>query len=109
MKTRKSMRAKRKGAFRAKVLGTAARPRFCVFRSNTRVSAQLIDDQNRKTLVSGWVKEKNKEAGTKLGKEIAQKAKAAHIKSVVFDRAGFRYHGVVAAIADAAREGGLQF
>ena len=109
MNTRKTMRAKRKGAVRSKVLGTAKRPRLAVFRSNTRVYVQLIDDEKKQTIAAAWVKGKNKEAGKKLGSDIAQKAKAKHITSVVFDRGGFRYHGAVASVADAAREAGLTF
>lgn len=107
MKTRKQMRMKRKKGIRVHVNGTADRPRLAVYRSNTRISAQLIDDVGAKTLVSSWVKGKNKELAKTLGLEIAKKAKDMHITSAVFDRGGFRYHGVIAAVADSAREGGL--
>ena len=107
MKTRKQMRMKRKAGIRVHVNGTADRPRLAVYRSNTRISAQLIDDVSAKTVVSSWVKGKNKANAAKLGLEIAAMAKDKHITNVVFDRGGFRYHGVVAAVAAAAREGGL--
>ncbi len=109
MKSRKQMRMKRKLGIRVHVSGTAERPRLAVFRSNTRISAQLVDDVTHTTILSSWVKGKNVELGKKLGTEIAEKAKAKHIKRAVFDRGGFRYHGVVRAVADAAREGGLEY
>lgn len=109
MKSRKQMRMKRKLGIRVHVSGTADRPRLAVFRSNTRISVQLVDDDAHKTILSGWVKGKNIELGKKLGTEIAEKAKAKNIKRAVFDRGGFRYHGVIRAIADAAREGGLEY
>ncbi len=103
------MRAKRKLASRVLVRGSEARPRLAVYRSNTRISAQLINDDARVTFLTASVKGKNSAAATALGKEIAEKAKAKKISTVVFDRAGFRYHGVVKAVADAARAGGLVF
>ncbi|MCA9354482.1 MAG: 50S ribosomal protein L18 [Candidatus Kaiserbacteria bacterium] len=107
------MRAKRHNRLRHKVSGTAARPRLAVFRSNKFVYAQLIDDTAGKTIASadsrkgakGTAVEKAKAVGT----EIAKKAKDAKIETVVFDRGGFQYAGIVAALADAAREGGLRF
>lgn len=95
---------------RTRVRGTATRPRASVFRSATRVSVQLIDDSVGKTLVAV---EKVKAQGTKtdqasvVGKEIAKKALAAGIKQVVFDRAGYKYHGRVKAVAEAMRQEGL--
>jgi large subunit ribosomal protein L18 len=109
MKTRKQMRAKRKLASRILLLGTQSRPRLAVYRSNTRLSAQLIDDSARVTLLSVSAKGKNVAAGAALGKEVAEKAKQMKITSIVFDRAGFRYHGVIKSIAEAARENGLVF
>lgn len=109
MKTRKEMRAKRKLASRIVVRGSAVRPRLAVYRSNTRLAAQLIDDEKKVTLFSVSVTGKNTESAKALGKEIVEKAKAAHITTIVFDRGGFRYHGVVKVIADSAREGGLVF
>lgn len=107
MKTRKQMRMKRKAGIRVHVNGTADRPRLAIYRSNTRLVAQLVDDVAHVTVASVWVKGKNKELAKKLGLEIAAKAKDKRITKVVFDRGGFRYHGVVAAVADSAREGGL--
>jgi large subunit ribosomal protein L18 len=106
-------RANRHNRLRHKVSGTAARPRLAVFRSNKFVYAQLIDDESGKTLASadsrketaGTPVEKAKTVGT----AIAKKAADAKITEVVFDRGGFRYQGIVAALADAAREGGLKF
>jgi large subunit ribosomal protein L18 len=109
MKTRKQMRMKRKLGIRVHVNGSATRPRLAVYRSNTRIAAQLIDDETHTTIASSWVKGKNIEVAKKLGSEIAEKAKAKHIKLAVFDRGGFRYHGVIKAVADAAREGGLAY
>ena len=109
MKTRKEMRAKRKLASRIIVRGSAIRPRLAIYRSNTRLSAQLIDDDNKVTLFSVSVSGKNTESAKALGKDIVEKAKAAHVTTVVFDRGGFRYHGVIKVIADSAREGGLVF
>ena len=109
MKTRKEMRAKRKLGSRVTVRGTESRPRLAVYRSNTKLSAQLIDDEHNRTTIMVTVKEKNITAGSTLGKQIAEKANVKHITTVVFDRGGFRYHGVVKAVADAAREGGLVF
>lgn len=97
---------------RSRVVGTAARPRLAVYRSNKALYAQLIDDEAGKTLAAADSrKEKGtpSEAATAVGKAIAEKAKAAKIEAVVFDRGGFKYQGAVAALADAAREGGLTF
>lgn len=99
------------------VLGTPDRPRLTVFRSNKDIYVQLIDDQNGKTLVAAASNEKdvatdktNKIEQAKLvGKRIAEKAVAAGIESVVFDRNGYLYHGRVKSLAEAAREGGLKF
>lgn len=100
---------------RAKVSGTPERPRLAVFRSLRDLSVQVIDDTAGKTLVSGNIlalgtKTKNDVAGAAaLGKDIAEKCRKAGIGSVVFDRAGYRYHGKVKALAEAAREAGLEF
>jgi len=106
-------RAKRHNRLRHKITGTAARPRLAVFRSNKFVYAQLIDDEAQATLAafdsrtikSGTGVEKAVEVGT----AIAKKATDAKITEVVFDRGGFQYAGIVAALADAARAGGLKF
>lgn len=104
----------RKGRVRAVVSGTTSRPRLSVYRSNAHISAQVIDDTLGKTLAASS-SESLKASGNKVaqatavGKDIAAKAQAAGIKAVVFDRGGFKYHGRVKALADAAREGGLEF
>ncbi len=103
------MRLKRKLRIKAKVSGTSDRPRFAVFRSNRSISGQLIDDVLGVTLVAKYMTGKNQTAGHALGAELAKAAKDKHITTVVFDRGGFRYHGVIKAIADGAREGGLKF
>ena len=108
-------RAQRQGRIRAKVSGTADRPRLTVFVSNTNVSAQLINDVEHKTLVSVTSVGAKAAKGTLtekaawVGAEVAAKAKAAKITQVVFDRSGRKYHGRVQALADAAREKGLEF
>ncbi|MCF6311649.1 MAG: 50S ribosomal protein L18 [Verrucomicrobiales bacterium] len=101
---------------RRKISGTAERPRLAVYFSNKNVYAQLIDDTEGKTLASASTRDKAvSEAGssvataTKIGEEIANRAKAAKIEQVVFDRGGFVYHGKVKALADAARGAGLGF
>ena len=102
---------------RAKIAGTAQKPRLSVFRSNTDIYVQLIDDDNAVTLAAASSKDKDiaAQAGTKsdksklVGQAIARKAKEIGIENVVFDRGGNLYHGRVKAVADGAREGGLQF
>lgn len=113
-KLEKRNRIKRR--VRAKISGSAELPRLSVYKSNKEIYAQLIDDQAGKTLASASSREKGVDTkGTKtdvstaVGKAIAQKAKAAGIEKVVFDRNGFVYHGRIKALADGAREGGLQF
>lgn len=107
-----SRREKIKYSIRKKLTGTAARPRLSIFRSNSEIYAQIIDDTTKKTILSV---SSLKATGTKtekakvVGAAIAEKAKAANITNVVFDRNGFLYHGRVKALADAARESGLQF
>ena len=109
-------RLKRHVRVRAKISGTAERPRLCVFRSNANISVQIIDDVNRTTLASASTLEKdfteyggNKDAAKKVGAMIAERAKACGIENVVFDRGGYVYHGRVQALAEGAREGGLKF
>ena len=99
-----------------KVFGTSKCPRLCVFRSNTNIYAQIIDDEKGNTLVSASsldkdlkLKSLNIEAASKVGELLAKKAKKAGIKCVVFDRGGYKYHGRVKALAEAARENGLEF
>jgi large subunit ribosomal protein L18 len=107
------LRLARKRRIRSRIRGTAERPRLSVFRSLTRLSAQIIDDAAGKTLVAASTKEAKAklslEGSKKLGTLLAKKAKEAKISSVVFDRSGYKYHGRIKALADAAREGGLQF
>ena len=108
-------RQRRHARVRTKVSGTADRPRLNVFRSNSHISAQLIDDVNGVTLVSANSVEMKLENGgniaasTLVGTEVAQRALKANITNVVFDRGGYLYHGRVKALADAAREAGLVF
>ena len=113
---RKAIRAKVRRRIRKKISGTADRPRLAVHFSNMNVYAQLIDDEKGETLAAASTldsgvgkKGANLEAASAVGAEVAKRAKAAKIQSVVFDRGGFLYHGKVKALADAAREGGLQF
>ena len=115
MATTKILRRTRiKRAIRAKIAGTAERPRLTVYRSNSAVYAQLVDDLAGKTLFSAtsYTKDKvnnNIEAAKTVGLAIAAKAKAAGIEKVVFDRNGYLYHGRIKSLAEGAREGGLQF
>lgn len=108
-------RAHRKARIRSVVTGTAKRPRLSVYVSNLHITAQLIDDESSKTLAYVTTAGQKSLKGTMtekaawVGNEIAAKAKAAKIKSVVFDRGGKLYHGRVAALADAARKSGLEF
>ena len=108
------MRLKRHAKIRRTLSGTESTPRLSVFRSNTAISAQLIDDVKGVTLASSSsleLKSKNNniETAKAVGKDIAEKAKKAKIKTVVFDRGGYLYHGRVKALAEAARENGLEF
>ena len=110
-------RVRRHRRGRKKVRGTAERPRLAVFRSNNHIYAQVIDDITGRTLAAASTADAslkggatgNIDAATKVGTLVAERAKAAGVERVVFDRGGFRYHGRVAALADAAREGGLEF
>lgn len=114
---RSQARAKRHRRVRKAVSGTVERPRLAVFRSNRHIVAQVIDDVAGRTLAAASTLEadfrssgpSNKEAATKVGKALAERAKAAGVEKVVFDRGGFRFHGSIAALAEAAREGGLDF
>lgn len=113
---RKATRQRRHLRVRRKISGTAECPRLCVYRSNTNVYAQIIDDVAGNTLVSCSTLDKeiktkhaNKEAAKEVGTLIAKKAIEKNIKKVVFDRGGYIYHGVVKELAEAAREAGLEF
>ena len=115
--SRNSMRISRHERIRKTMMGTSAVPRLCVFRSNAGIYAQIIDDETKTTICSASSLEKelkikngsNVEAAKVVGKSIAEKAKKAKITKVVFDRGGYLYHGRVKALADAARENGLEF
>ena len=113
--SKNDLRKKRHARVRNKVNGTAECPRLNVFRSNTQIFAQIIDDVKGVTLVSSSsvelkIKNGGNVEGAKLvGKDIAEKAKKLKIKNVVFDRGGYLYHGRVQALAEAARENGLEF
>ena len=108
-------RRRRKIGIRKRVKGTSDRPRLTVFRSSKNTYVQIVDDLTEKTLVSaGTVQDKvgtgwNIDAAKAVGKTIAERAKAAGISQVAFDRNGYKYHGRVKALADAAREAGLKF
>lgn len=109
-------RARRHARVRNKISGTAERPRLCVFRSNTNIYAQIIDDVAGNTIVSASTldkevktKKSNVEAAKEVGTLIAKRAADKKITTVVFDRNGYIYHGVVKSLAEAAREGGLEF
>ena len=114
--TVRDARHRRHKRVRGKVAGTAERPRLCVTRSNRGIVAQLVDDMEGRTLASAtWLQLPKSFKGNKtaqaveVGKQLAANAKKAEIETVVFDRGGYLYHGRVKALADAAREGGLNF
>ncbi len=113
--TKDTLRKRRKIRIRSKINGTAKRPRLVVFRSLMHTYAQLVDDENNKTLLTiSDIKEKGKDKGTKsekakkVGIELAKKASEKGIKVIVFDRNGYKYHGRTKAIAEGAIEGGLK-
>ncbi len=113
VKTKPAARLKRRRRVRAKVSGTAERPRISVFRSNRGIAAQLVDDLSGRTLAAvSWTEadlrtKKGAEQAGEAGKRLAERAKAAGIESAVFDRGGYQYHGRVKAFAEGVREGGL--
>jgi large subunit ribosomal protein L18 len=112
---KEASRQKKKMRIRRRVTGTSERPRLCIFRSAKHIYAQVIDDANGVTLVSAstldieGMKNANKSTATAIGKEVAKRALAKNINTVVFDRNGYLYHGRVQALADGAREAGLSF
>lgn len=109
--TKRISRQRRHARIRSRVVGSPARPRLAVYKSNRYVHAQIIDDAHGKTLLAGstkGMKEKKTAAAKELGVALAKKALAAGIKAVVFDRGGFRYTGRVQVLAEAVREGGLK-
>ena len=111
------VRKKRHARVRSKISGTTQRPRLNVFRSNKNITAQLINDEDNVTIISASSLDKdlnldstgNVEAAKKVGELIANRAKEKGVESVVFDRGGYKYHGRVKALADTARESGLEF
>ncbi|HEY6637490.1 MAG TPA: 50S ribosomal protein L18 [Solirubrobacterales bacterium] len=113
--TKPQQRLRRRRRVRARIRGNAERPRLSVYRSNRGVFAQLIDDDTGRTLAAtSWTEPElrkldSMEQAKRAGQLLAERAKAAGIESCVFDRAGYRFHGRVAAIAEGAREGGLRF
>jgi large subunit ribosomal protein L18 len=112
-KTREQQRYRRHLRVRKKVSGTAERPRLVIFRSLKHITAQIVDDTAGRTLMTvsstDLTSGKKTEKSAEVGKRIAARAKDAGITKVVFDRAGYKYHGRVKAVADGAREGGLEF
>ena len=115
VQTKQQQRLRRRRRVRAKVRGSAERPRLAVFRSNRGVQAQLIDDDAGRTLAAvNWTESdlrglKPEEQAKKAGQVLAERAKAAGVETCVFDRGGYLYHGRVRALAEAAREAGLRF
>jgi large subunit ribosomal protein L18 len=113
--TKRQQRLRRRRRVRARVSGTAERPRLSVFRSNRGVFAQLIDDRTGRTLAAvNWIEPELRkltasEQAKKAGELLAERAKAAGVETCVFDRGGYQYHGRVKALAEGAREGGLAF
>lgn len=108
MKNKKEQRMSRKLRIRAKVNGTHDRPRVAVFRSNKTLYVQVIDDEAAKTVFASRVAGKTIEKAKELGTTVSQLLKKNKIEAIVFDRGGYRYHGVVKALADAIREGGIR-
>ncbi|RLW68398.1 MAG: 50S ribosomal protein L18 [spirochete symbiont of Stewartia floridana] len=113
---KRQRRDQRKRHVRKKIAGTAARPRLSVFKSHRNISVQAIDDTAGKTMVSAATLEKDMsktkksvEGGKAVGKLVGERLKGMQVKSVIFDRNGYRYHGIVKAVADGAREAGLEF
>jgi large subunit ribosomal protein L18 len=113
IKTPQDRRLKRRRRVRAKIAGTAERPRISIFRSNRGISAQLVDDESGRTLAAvQWTESELRDLGKgdqagKAGELLAQRAKAAGIETAVFDRGGYQYHGRVKAFAEGVREGGI--
>jgi len=113
--TKPQKRLRRRRRVRARIRGNAERPRLSVYRSNRGVFAQLIDDDSGRTLASvSWTEADLRKLGSmeqakRVGQLLAERGKAAGVETCVFDRGGYRFHGRVAAIAEGAREGGLQF
>ncbi len=113
MNYKKEKRIRRHARVRAKISGTSQLPRLCVFKSNSHIYAQLIDDQKHQTIAQAsdikLKKEKKTDLATKVGQEIGKIAVEKKIESVIFDRGGFKYHGRIKALAEGARQAGLKF
>lgn len=109
MNTKRVLRTKRKLRIRAKISGTGVRPRLNVYRSNNAMEVQAIDDEKQVTIASARVPSKNAAGASQAGADIAASLTKLGVTRVVFDRGGYRYHGVIKALADAARKGGLEF
>lgn len=117
IKSKRQYKQRRHRRVRVKIVGTKERPRVSVFKSNRNIFVQFIDDESGETVLSSKVisDKKNKikdtktDKATKIGEMLADKAKGAEIKEIVFDRGGFKYHGRVKAVADGLRKGGLKF
>jgi len=113
--TRPARRLRRRRRVRAKIYGTAARPRISVFRSNRGISAQLVDDERGHTIAAvNWTEAdlrslSRADQARRVGELVAERAREAGVERAVFDRGGYRYHGLVKTLAEAAREGGLAF
>ncbi len=105
--SKKTIQSKRVARIRAKIRGTEERPRLSVYRSNTRITVQVIDDAKKVTLFSIRGEGKNQIAAKAIGEKIVAKAKEKHVTRMVFDRGGYKYQGVIKAIADTVREGGI--
>ena len=113
-KTKQQKRITRHKRIKARTMGDAKCPRLCVFRSNKHIYAQLIDDNKGKTLISAKdteIKKRDKKTALafEVGKLIAKKALEAKIEKIIFDRAGYKYHGRIKSLADGVRQGGLKF
>lgn len=108
MNTKRVLKSKRQARIRAKVSGTAVRPRLAVYKSNVSLYVQLIDDEKRKTIFSQSIKGKSMEKAKQLGVQVSALMQKKGIKTIVFDRGGYRYHGAVKTLADSIREGGVR-
>ncbi|RKX67185.1 MAG: 50S ribosomal protein L18 [Tenericutes bacterium] len=108
-KNKQIQRNRRHLRIRTKISGTASKPRLAIYKSNTSIFVQAIDDVAGKTLASASIKGKNVEAAKKIAVTMTANLKSAKITTIVFDRAGFKYHGAIKAFADDLREGGIKF
>lgn len=109
IKNKNIKRTARRKRIRAKIFGAPKRPRLSVFKSNRYIYAQLIDDENGKTLAASFILDKGIKSAHTLGESLAKKAAEKKIKKAVFDRGGYKFHGKILELAKGAREGGLEF